>query len=110
MSPLYCPCRFRLPLAYNDGRAVEPETLVEIFTALSRQFGGYTPLGTSDSDWHGQTEPTIGVEVAVLPERVDKLVVYSIGKRLGQKQMYFDVPPPSVEFLDIDSSESASNQ
>lgn len=103
MSTLYCPCRFRLPLQYNDGRPVEPEVLIEIFQALTRQFGGYTPLGRGDGDWgpQGATEPTMGIEVAVLPERVPDLekVAIAIGRRLGQIQMYFDAPPPSVKFL-----------
>src|SRR5207244_6779240 len=112
MSTLYCPCRFRLPLQYNDGRRVEPEVLIEIFQALSRQFGGWTPLAAGESDWgpQGGTEPTMGVEVAVLPHRVEELevVVIAIGKRLGQKQMYFDAPAPSVKFLDMGESEEAT--
>lgn len=114
MTTLYCPCRFRLPLQYNDGRRVEPEILVEIFQALTRQFGGYTPLGSAESDWgpQGGTEPTMGIEVAVAPHRVDELetVVISIGKRLGQLVMYFDAPAPSVKFLEIGDSEEATGQ
>jgi len=91
---------------------VEPEVLLEIFQALTRQFGGYTPLGSAESDWgpQGGTEPTMGVEVAVLPERVPDLeaVVRAIGKRLGQLQMYFDAPQPSVRFLEIGDSEVGS--
>jgi hypothetical protein len=112
MDILYCPCRFRLPLNYNDGREVEAEVLLEIFRALARQFGGYTPLGTAESGWEqqGGPEPTMGVEVAVLPSRVAELeaVVVAIGKQLGQKQMYFDAPPPSVRFLDTEQEESES--
>src|SRR3989337_2936504 len=102
MAATHCPCRFRLPLKYNDGREVEPEILVRIFQALTVQFGGYTPLGAAtEGDWGGQAEPMMSVEVAVLPERIPELraVVYAIGKELGQKQMYFDAPSvPSVEF------------
>jgi hypothetical protein len=112
MSTLYCPCRFRLPLQYNDERRVEPEVLVDIFQALTRQFGGYTPLGTESSDWgpQGGTEPTMGIEVAVAPHRVEELeeVVFAIGKRLGQKFMYFDAPAPSVKFIEIGESEEAA--
>ncbi len=106
MAATHCPCRFRLPLKYNDGREVEPEILVKIFQALTVQFGGYTPLGAAtEGDWGGQAEPMMSIEVAVLPERIPELraVVYAIGKELGQKQMYFDAPAvPSVEFMDID--------
>lgn len=113
MDTLYCPCRFRLPLKYNGGREVEPEVLIGIFQALTRQFGGYTPLSIGEGDWgpQGATEPTLGIEVAVLPERVPELeqVVIAIGKQLGQKQMYFDAPPPSVKFLETGDEEAAGS-
>jgi hypothetical protein len=100
-----------LPLQYNDGRELEPEVLIGIFQALTRQFSGYTPLGTSDSSWgpQGGTERTMGIEVAVLPERVAEMeaVVVAIGKKLGQKQMYFDAPPPSVKFFETGDDEAA---
>ena len=51
----------------------------------------------------------MGVEVAVLPERIQELrsVVYAVGKELGQKQMYFDAPAvPSVEFMHIDEDDA----
>ena len=110
MSPLFCPCKFRLPLKYNDGTDVEPEVIAEILLVLTRQFGGYTPLGISDGDWQGQTEPMMGVEVAVLPERVPefKEVVKKIGRQLKQKEMYYDAPPPSVEFLNTDENDKDS--
>jgi hypothetical protein len=91
---------------------VEPEVLIGIFQALTRQFGGYTPLATAESDWgpQGGTEPTMGIEVAVAPHRVEELeeVVFSIGKLLGQKQIYFDAPAPSVKFLEIGESDEAA--
>jgi hypothetical protein len=112
MDELYCPCRFRLPLRYNDGREIEPEILLNIFKALTRQFGGYTPLGVADGSWapQGATEPTMGIEVAVLPARVMELetLVTAIGRQLKQKQMYFDVPPPSVRFLETGDEDEAA--
>jgi hypothetical protein len=99
-------------LKYNDGREVAPEILVKVFQALTVQFGGYTPLGTTEGDWVGQTEPMMGIEVAVVPERIPELraVVYAIGKELGQKQMYFDAPTvPSVEFMDIDDEDAEAS-
>jgi hypothetical protein len=109
MNPTHCVCRFRLPLVYNDGHEVEAEVLAEIFLALRTQFGGYTPLGESSGDWHGQTEPSLGIEVAVLPERVDEFreVVYAIGKKLEQIQMYFEASSvPTVEFIVIKDDDS----
>lgn len=111
MNPTHCVCRFRLPLAYNDGREVEPEVLAEIFLVLRTQFGGYTPLGESRGDWHGQTEPSVGIEVAVLPNRIDEFreVVYAIGKRLRQIEMYFEASAvPTVEFMVIEDDDSAA--
>jgi hypothetical protein len=51
----------------------------------------------------------MGVEVAVAPERVGELeqIVIAIGRKLGQKLMYFDAPAPSVRFLDMGDSDSA---
>ena len=85
MDELKCPCRIQIPLAYNDGREVEAEVIVEILGVLNRQFGGYTPLGISEGSWFGQTERSMRVEVAVNESRIPELreVVYSIGRRLG---------------------------
>ena len=108
----HCPCRVQIPLVYNDGTEVEAETLTEILSVFNRQFGGYTPLGDGSvaghnvvgGSWHGQVEPSMRIEVAVLERRVPELkeVIFAIGKRLGQKEMYFDAPPPSVEFVKIE--------
>jgi hypothetical protein len=111
MNPTHCVCRFRLPLVYNDGREVEAEAVAEIFRALRRQFGGYTPLGDASGDWHGQTESSMGIEVAVLPSRLDEFreVVCAIGKRLKQKEMYFEASEiPTVEFIVIADDDSAA--
>lgn len=111
MCELHCPCRFRLPLQYNDGRTVEPEVLAKILATLGMQFGGYTPLGTTTGYWEGQAEPMQTIEVAVPPSRVPELeaVVKAIGKELGQKYMYFDEAPPTLKLLKVDDDAEASS-
>lgn len=39
-------------------------------------------------------------------------LVYSIGKKLGQKAMYFNAPPPTVELIEIEDqiAEKADEQ
>lgn len=99
-------CEIGIPIAYNDGRPVEPEVIAEIFRALDVQFGGVTNKGLHEGSWFGQVEQSLRFEVDVEPERVHVLekVVYAIGKRLGQKEMYFNVPPPSVRNVVIDDT------
>jgi hypothetical protein len=115
-APLLCPCEFQLVLRHNPepgelvGREVEPETLADIVTGLAKRFGGYTPLGLAGERglpggaWEGQVEPSLRIEVAVLPERVREVeqYVHEIGTRLKQKCMYFKVGPPCVKILQID--------
>lgn len=102
-----CACRFLLPVNYNDGSPVEPEIFIEIKMALDRQFGGFRIVAPSEGSWHGQVEATHEIEVSVEPEEVPALrrLVIEIGRRLGQKAMYFDAPPPTVEIIDIDPIE-----
>lgn len=81
---------------------------------MRRQFGAYTILGVRDGVWEGQAEPSQWIEVAVPMERVPELreLVYSIGKKLGQKAMYFNAPPPTVEIIEIEDqiAEQANEQ
>jgi hypothetical protein len=81
-------------LRYNDGREVEPEVMLEFLKALVRQFDGYTPLSKVEGNWFGQEEPSMRFEVWVAPDRIPVLkeLVYAIGKRLGQKEMFLIVP------------------
>lgn len=99
-----CPCQFQIPLRLNDGSETPPEALVTIYAAIRRQFGAYAILGVRDGFWEGQAEPSQWIEVAVPMERVPELreLVYAIGKRLGQRAMYFDAPPPTVELIEIE--------
>jgi hypothetical protein len=107
MAKKKSPCELGIPMAYNDGRPVEPEVISEILASLDRQFAGYTIKGIHEGSWFGQVEQSMRVEVDVEPERVHVLekVVHEIGKRLGQKEMYFNVPPPSVRNVVIDDTE-----
>ncbi len=100
-QPLLCPCEFLIPLAYNKGAPV-PHALIDGYLQeLDRRFGGWTDLGTRTGSWHGQVEQSKAVVVAVRPDQVDALreVVKSIGKELGQIEMYFECRPPSVELI-----------
>src|ERR1700735_1165650 len=103
-TPQLCPCRFQIPLVLNDGSETPPEELILIHRSLRRQFGQYTMLGERDGVWEGQSEPSQWSEVAIPQSRVPELreLVYSIGKRLKQKAMYFDAPPPTVEIMPIE--------
>ncbi len=62
---------------------------------------------SSQGCWEGQCEGVMEIEVAVVPRRVNDLrkLVLSIGKELGQRAMYFDVPEPTVEILDVETGE-----
>jgi hypothetical protein len=93
---LLCPCEFQLVLVYNQepgesvAREVEPEVLAEIFLDLRKRFGNFTPLGRTGTEdvpageWEGLAEPSIRIEVAVLPERVPEVerFVHDVGLRL----------------------------
>jgi hypothetical protein len=107
-----CRCRFLVPTNYNDGSPVEPEVMIEIKMALDRQFGGYRIVAPNEGSWHGQIEATHEIEVCVLPKNVPKLreVVIEIGRRLGQKAMYFDAPPPSVEIIDMETGRDEGDE
>ena len=99
---LLCPCQFLVPVNYNDGTPVSPETIVAIAVVLNRQFGGYTKMGRNEGCWEGQIEEVIPYEVCVREEEIPSLkeVVMAIGKLLGQKKMYFKQGPPSVDLMD----------
>ncbi|MBS0208731.1 MAG: hypothetical protein JSS27_07235 [Planctomycetes bacterium] len=107
-----CPCRFQIPLVLNDGSETPENDLVAIFAAMRRQFGGWTVLGQRDGVWEGQAEPSLWIEIAVPIARVPELkeLVYSIGKRLKQKAMYFDAPLPTVEIFPIEHGDDEPSE
>lgn len=102
-----CPCIILVPLADNDGREFAPEVIVDIKRAIDRQFGGYTVLGLVEGSWQGQVEPLLRIQVVVEERRIEefKTLVKAIGRRLGQKAMYFDAPAPSAEIIMIEDGE-----
>jgi hypothetical protein len=113
-TPLLCPCEFQLVLVYNPepgetvGKEIEAEVLEVIYNELNTRFGAWTPLaptGKRGGQWEGQAEPSIRIEVAVPPDRVQEVRQYviEIGEQLGQKAMYFKAGPPCVEIIDIET-------
>jgi hypothetical protein len=102
-KPKLYPCTFLVPLAYNDGKPVDPAMFADIRRALDRQFGGYRVLGRQEGSWFGQVEESVAMLVAVPEERIEELrqAVKAIGKALGQKQMCFEKGNPSVELLNV---------
>ena len=97
------PCEILIPLADNDGREFPPEVFVEIKKAFDRQFGGYTVLGIVEGSWQGQVEQLLRIQVVVPKKRIKELrtVVIAIGRRLGQKAMYFNPQAPTAEIIPI---------
>ncbi len=102
-----CRCRFLIPVADNNGKPFPAETFIKIKLALEKQFGAYKIHGPTEGSWQGQMELTHEIEIAVPARRVAEVraTVRAIGKELGQKSMYFDVSPPSVEIIDVESGE-----
>jgi len=107
------PCVFQIPLQYNDGRPVEPETMVQFFEIFNRQFGRYTPLGKiQGGSWHGQVESSERMEVWATRDRVPVLaeVIKRIGKELGQKEMFLIVPEATVHRFDLRDTDAGLSE
>lgn len=85
--------------------------LVKYLRVFDRQFGGYTPLGLTQTPkgvasgglWHGEEDVSFRVEVAVPQGRTEEFeaIAYAIGKELRQKEMYIHIGPPVAKFLKI---------
>lgn len=102
-------CRFLVPLAYNDGKLIEPAKFIQIKRELDTEFGGFRIItDESEGSWQGQVENVMEIEVAVFKKRIPALrrAVIQIGRDLGQLAMYFKVPPqPDVEIIDTATGE-----
>jgi hypothetical protein len=105
-------CRFLIPVNYNDGRPIEAEKIVEIKIRLESAFGAFRWNEPQEGSWRGQVEFTHEVEIAINPRRVPELraLVCQIGRELGQKAMYFDASPPSVEIIDTETEEEEPDE
>jgi hypothetical protein len=83
--------------------------MIEIQNAIKRQFGSFTTHGSGYDEglftgcWEGHEETSFRYEVAIPERRVPELrrLVKAIGRALGQKAMYLEVGPPSVEIIPI---------
>jgi hypothetical protein len=111
-------CFLLIPMRYGrSGKPLSPEDFIAIQKALNRQFGGHTPIGPTQSpegvepggQWvdpeTGETVTDLSwmVKVAVDPESLDvfRRVVRIIGLALEQKEMYFEIGPPTGEILKV---------
>jgi hypothetical protein len=102
-------CRFLIPLAYNDGKLIEPAKFIEIKRRIDMEFGAYRVIDAEqEGSWQGQVENVMEIEVAVYKKRIPALkqAVLEIGRNLGQRAMYFKVPSePDVQILDTETGE-----
>ena len=99
----------------SQGEVIPEEVIEGIFDEMNKKFGAYTPLaGTGDRGgrWEQQSEPSMRIEIAVPAERVEEVhqFVFAIGKRLGQKTMYFKAGPPCVEIIKIEEDDVENGQ
>jgi hypothetical protein len=96
-------CTFYVPVAYNDGRTIEPEIIIDIKRVLDTRFGGYTLKGPWEGCWEGQVELMMEYTVVVPPNRVKELrdTVKVILKELGQRAMYFEEHKAGAEIVSL---------
>ena len=97
------PCKFQIPLTDNAGQPFDPQVFVEIKQTAERVFNGFTVLGVREGSYQGQVESSLWVEVLVPPHRIEEFreLVRAIGKELGQRAMYVEIPPPCAEIIPV---------
>lgn len=87
-----------IPTTRNDGTPVKPSGLAGLINGLWRPFGGMTEEGLVTGHWtdeDGITYTDVCVKVSIecdrerLPEAIR--AVRRIGRKLGQRVMYFEV-------------------
>lgn len=100
-----------MPSCLNDGSPVGEDALDEILLALATQFGGATNEGRTLGHWvdpqDGQHYRDEGLRISVVCDNTRlveaETAVRDIGKKLGQKAMYFEVRDfDGVRFLRTD--------
>ncbi|HVX86244.1 MAG TPA: hypothetical protein VH253_15785 [Phycisphaerae bacterium] len=98
-----------LPLAYNDGKAVETAVLRELMQLLYDLAEGYTIEGEVKGAYRmksgrKQEDRLLKVWVLIPPESVPKLraLVRGFCIRLNQESMWLEKEPSIVEFIHPD--------
>ena len=116
MDELLCPCLVVIPLDYNpneDGNVlpVEPETMAEISGWFNRQFEGWRHLGQEGVGvWRGQPDRFTTYMVALPENRTAEFinVVRSIGIKLRQEAMYYEIGQPIARIMFIGEQDAGS--
>jgi hypothetical protein len=87
-----------IPTTRNGGTPVKPSVLARLIDSLWRPFGGMTNEGLVTGHWidaDGTEFKDVCVKVAIECDRsrLDEAIaaVRRIGRRLGQRAMYFEV-------------------
>lgn len=98
----------RLPTHRNDGKKISRRERRAILNLVRDTFGGYTLEGPFHGAWVADDgrvyeETSYRLELLVPPERVSEAreLCRHIGKRLGQRAIYFEVRE-SGEIIDLD--------
>jgi len=99
-----------IPMRFNDGRELSPEQMDRLIDGLARQFNGCSDEGITKGQWLDPKDPRLyrdeSRRVTVVCENVQlweaQKAVVKIGRRLGQRAMYFEVRDyDGVQFLEI---------
>jgi hypothetical protein len=87
-----------IPTKRNDGTAVKPSVLVRLIDGLWRPFGGITLEGLVTGHWIDEdgtefTDVCVKVSIECDRGRLNDATraVRRIGRKLGQRAMYFEV-------------------
>ncbi len=98
----------RIPTHRNDGAPISAAARRDILRQVCDTFGGYTLEGPFQGSWVADDgtvyeETSYRLEVLIEPGQlqVARELVIGIGKRLGQRAMYFEVRE-GAEIIDIE--------
>jgi hypothetical protein len=87
-----------IPTKQSDGTAVKPSVLARLIDNLWRPFGGMTNEGLITGHWIDQegtefTDVCLKVSIECERHRLEEAIkaVRRIGRKLGQRAMYFEV-------------------
>lgn len=98
----------RIPTHRNDGTRISQRERRAILTMIRDTFGGYTLEGPFQGSWvadDGQVyeETSYRLEVLIAHERLNqaRALFMRIGRRLGQRAIYFEARETG-EIIDLD--------